>query len=402
MEENMNYIPPSNCFNEDVNNALTSSWTEEETLACVSKAPRNSNPGGDGIPYEILQILLQRPFCRNLFANVLNIALRESNFPNTWQQSVVILLPKKGERSQLKNWRPISLICADAKIFTRLLATRVNEVLPLLIDIHQTGFMSERFIADDGATTRLIMSIVERFKLSGIALLLDQEKAYDRVHPQYLKDCLERFGFPSTLVTSILSLFFGTSFCININGFLTTSIQQARGLRQGDPLSSLLFNLAIETFLRSIWSSYSFRGRASNAKLNRHKTLVVSLSGEEQLEWCTMLNANRILQWHDNKDSTAAIYLGYPLTSSTQQMSNYLDSIITKVKPHADILAQRGLSIQGRSMVANSLLLSRIWNSIRIQCPPQSFLQRIRSVIIKFLRYKNFPSVKFQDCRRPR
>ncbi|EIE75871.1 hypothetical protein RO3G_00575 [Rhizopus delemar RA 99-880] len=297
------------------------------------------------------------------------------------------------------------------------------------------------------------MSIAERFKLPGIALLLDQEKAYDRVHPQYLKACLERFGFPSTLVTSILSLFFGTSLCINVNGFLTTSIQQARGLRQGDPLSPLLFNLAIEPFLRSIWSSslisgftfprsiqlglsnlarssppvkalayandvlvflkgptelqvllqlVSLYGRASNAKLNRHKTLAVSLSGEEQLEWRTMLNANRILQWHDNKDPTAAIYLGYPLTSSTQQMPNYLDSIITKVKRHADILAQRGLSIQGRSVVANSLLLSRIWHSIRILCPPQSFFQRIRSIIIKFLRCKNFPSVKFQDCRRPR
>ncbi|KAG0755460.1 hypothetical protein G6F24_011820 [Rhizopus arrhizus] len=255
MEEILNRIPPSTCFNEDVNNALTSSWTEEEILSCVSKAPRNSSPGVDGIPYEILQLLLQHLFCRDLFAKVLNLALRESKFPATWQQSVVVLLPKKGERSQLQNWRPISLICADAKIFTRLLATRINEVLPHLIDVHQTGFMPERFIADNGATTRLIMNIAERFKLPGIALLLDQEKAYDRVHPQYLQACLERFGFPSSLITSILSLFFGTSLCINVNGFLTASIQQASGLRQGDPLSPLFFNLVIEHFLRSIRSS---------------------------------------------------------------------------------------------------------------------------------------------------
>lgn len=55
MEEILNHIPPSTCFNEDVNNALTSSWTEEEILTCVSKAPRNSSPEVDGIPYEILQ-----------------------------------------------------------------------------------------------------------------------------------------------------------------------------------------------------------------------------------------------------------------------------------------------------------------------------------------------------------
>ena len=156
------------------------------------------------------------------------------------------------------------------------------------------------------------------------------------------------------------------------------------------------------TVLQVLLQIVSLYGSASNAKLNCHKTLAVSLSGQEQLEWRTMLNANRILQWHDNKETTAAIYLGYPLTSSTQQMSKYLDSIITKIERHANILSQRGLSILGRSMIANTLLLSRIWHSIRVLCPPQSFFQRIRSVIIKFLRYKNFPSVKFQDCRRPR
>ncbi|KAG1053177.1 hypothetical protein G6F43_004728 [Rhizopus delemar] len=213
--------------------------------------------------------------------------------------------------------------------------------------------MSERFIADNGVTTRLIMNIVERFKLSGIALLLDQEKAYDRAHPQCLQACLERFGFPSYLITCILSLFLGTSHCIRVNDFPTASIQQARGLRQGDSLSPLLFKLAIEPFLRSIhpgltslarlspsvkYLAYaddvlvflkgpieleallqlvSLYGRASNAKLNHHKTLAVSLSGEEQLEWRTVLNVSRILQWYDNKESTTAIYLGYPLTNNT-------------------------------------------------------------------------------------
>jgi hypothetical protein len=64
----------------------------------------------DGIPYELLQLLLQHPFCIRLFTKVLNTALQHSKFPATWQQSIVILLPKKGDRSQLKNWRPNSLI----------------------------------------------------------------------------------------------------------------------------------------------------------------------------------------------------------------------------------------------------------------------------------------------------
>ncbi|KAG0805525.1 hypothetical protein G6F20_011829 [Rhizopus arrhizus] len=184
LEELLTQIPSSTCFDAATNNALTSEWTEEEVLTCASKAPSHSSPGVDGIPYELLQLLLQHPFCIRLFTKVLNTALQHSKFPATWQQSIVILLPKKGDRSQLKNWRPISLICADAKIYTRLLATRVNDVLPHLIDMHQTGFMPKRFIADNGATTRLVMDVAQRMKLPGIALLLDQVKAYDRVHSQ--------------------------------------------------------------------------------------------------------------------------------------------------------------------------------------------------------------------------
>ncbi|EIE84517.1 hypothetical protein RO3G_09227 [Rhizopus delemar RA 99-880] len=108
-----------------------------------------------------------------------------------------------------------------------------------------------------------------------------------------------------------------------------------------------------------------------------------------------MLSANGITQWHDKRASSATIYLGYPLTSSAQQMSSYLDSLIVKLEKHATILSQRRLSILGRSMVANSLLLSRVWHNIRVLSPPQSFFQRLRTVIISFLKQKNFPFVKF-------
>ncbi|KAG1135452.1 hypothetical protein G6F38_012791 [Rhizopus arrhizus] len=255
------------------------------------------------------------------------------------------------------------------------------------------------------------------------------------------------------LVVSIISLFFGTSLCINVNGFLTAPISQDRGLRQGDFLSPLLFNLAIEPLLRAIWFSplisgftflrqqhpnftslpisspplkalayaddvlvfltrstelqtllylVSLYGKASNARLNRGKTITVSLSGEDHHDWRQTLFANGIIKWHDKRASSATTYLRYPLTSSAQQLSSYLDSLIVKIEKHATILSQRRLSILGRSMIANSLLLSRVWHSIRVLSPPQNFFQRIRTVIISFLKQKNFPHVKFQDCQRPR
>lgn len=143
----------------------------------------------------------------------------------------------------------------DAKVFTRLLVTKVNDIHPHLIDQHQTGFMPRRFIADNDTCVYLVMDLTQSFKLTVIALLLGQEKAYDRVHPDYLRACLGRFGIPSTLVSCILSLFFQSTLGVNVNGFLPDSIPQGHGLKQDNPLSPLLLNIAIEPFLRSVLSS---------------------------------------------------------------------------------------------------------------------------------------------------
>ena len=158
--------------------------------------------------------------------------------------------------------------------------------------------------------------------------------------------------------------------------------------------------LTRHTELQTLLYLVSLYGKASNTRLNRGKNLAVSLSGEDCHDWRQTLCANGITQWHDKRASSATTYLGYPLTGSAQQLTSYLDSLIVKIEKHATILSQRRLSILGRSMIANSLLLSRVWHSIRVLSPPQNFFQRIRTVI--FLKQKNFPHVKFQDCQRPR
>lgn len=231
--------------------------------------------------------------------------------------------------------------------------------------------MASRFIADNGLAARLVMDLSQRFKLPGVGLLLDQKKAYDRVHPQYLRACLQRFGFPGRVISCLSSLFFDTTICINVNGYLSAPLSQDRGLRQGDPLSPLLFNIALEPLLRALLGSNSLPGfnfqhslphtlrrppgssptlkalayaddilvflsqptelppllrlislyeRVSNARLNRDKTVAVSLSGTSQPGWRQTLGDHGITQWHDSSSATAATYLGFPLTSSTQQL----------------------------------------------------------------------------------
>lgn len=183
---------------------------------------------------------------------VYNNALRSNVFPPSWQVLCIKLAKKKGNLTSLKNWRPISLINCDAKIYTRILNTRLLKVISTLITRFQTGFMPNCFIDENGLVLSVVIEHARRCKRPGIALLLDQGKTYDRVHPSYLKSVLLKFRSSSTLVNSIIGLFFGNRVCININRHFTEEVDQCRGHRQGDLLSPLLFNLALEPFLRHV------------------------------------------------------------------------------------------------------------------------------------------------------
>jgi hypothetical protein len=80
----------------------------------VNSSAKNKAPGMDGLPYEIYPLLMEHLPTRDLFIRVLDEALQDGSFPETWTFTCMILLFKKGDTKLLKNWRPLSLINADA------------------------------------------------------------------------------------------------------------------------------------------------------------------------------------------------------------------------------------------------------------------------------------------------
>ncbi|KAK4513364.1 putative secondary metabolism biosynthetic enzyme [Mucor velutinosus] len=147
------------------------------------------------------------------------------------------------------------MINIDAETFTRLL-THLSDK----ISIQQMGFMPKQFIAEQGLQFQCMQTIATRSKLPSIALLLDQEKAYDRIHFSYLEALMKAFNIPSPPISVVLNFFSLTMIQPNVNGFLSTPLPQIRGLRQGDPLSHLSFNIAFDPFLRAVNSDTRIQG----------------------------------------------------------------------------------------------------------------------------------------------
>jgi hypothetical protein len=86
------------------------------------------------------------------------------------------------------------------KFFSRLLSARVISSIAEYICPYQIGFLPNRFIADNGMAFQLAIEDSRHYSSTmepwrdDIGILLDQEKAYDRVHPTYIKEVIERKG----------------------------------------------------------------------------------------------------------------------------------------------------------------------------------------------------------------
>ncbi|KAG2221556.1 hypothetical protein INT45_002570 [Circinella minor] len=121
----LNYIPSTCTLNHHDCDNLTTNFTIEDLIDGAKRTPSKSSPGLDGLPYEVWYLVLQHPEYQELACSIYNAALTDAIYPPSWSKTAVTLLPKKGDLTSLHNWRPISLINTNAKIFTRLLNARL-------------------------------------------------------------------------------------------------------------------------------------------------------------------------------------------------------------------------------------------------------------------------------------
>jgi hypothetical protein len=239
---------------------LEQTLTEQNIEEVLKLLPNGKATGIDGLPYEFWKWLNEKsksitedeqkntPFnliqCLTSVYNDIetNGVAQTTNFAEGW----MCPLHKGKDRRDIANYRPITLLNSDYKIFTKALALKLARTAPLVIHENQAGFLPGRSITDQIRLTQMIINYAEVEEKEGAIIALDQEKAYDKIAHNYLWDVLNRFNFPPLFTNTVKSLYSNAETAVMINGELSSKYRVTRGVRQGDPLSCLLFDLAIE------------------------------------------------------------------------------------------------------------------------------------------------------------
>ena len=159
---------------------------------------------------------------------------------------IVTLVPKVVDANNEKQFRPICLLNVSFKIFTKLVMDRLTEVAGKIISPSQTAFIKGRYILDGAVMLHEIIHELQTHKEEGVIFKIDFEKAYDRISWDFVEEIMTAKGFDKKLRDWIMSSVKWGRVCININGQNGPYFKTHRGLRQGDPLSPLLFNLAVD------------------------------------------------------------------------------------------------------------------------------------------------------------
>lgn len=243
--------------------------TRPEIDAAIKKMNVNKAPGADGLTTEFY-----KTFWRELaddLCEIYNFAFEGESLANSQRESILRLLFKKGERCNLKNWRPIALLNTDYKILATVMATRLRPTLASVIQEHQSCGIPGRTIFDSVLTLRDIVSDVNIRKAKGILISIDQEKAFDRVNRDLLDRILEKFNYGPSFRRWIKTLYAGANCRVINNGHLSEPILLRRGVRQGCPLSPLLYIFAIEILLMSIQHNKHIRGIETPGYTYRHR-----------------------------------------------------------------------------------------------------------------------------------
>ena len=231
--------------------SLNAPITLNELKAAVDDMHKGKSPGLDGIPPEFYTTFWYS--LGPLFFDMIQASLERGAFSRDVNVAIISLLLKKDkDPSECANYRPLSLINADIKIYAKFLARRLQPFMTKLINCDQTGFIRSRQPADNVRRLIHIIHGASSLQLPSAVFSLDAMKAFDRLEWRFLWSVLEFLEVGPHFLHMIKVLYTNPTAMVLTGRTCSSLFNIARGSRQGCPLSPLLFALSLEPLAQSI------------------------------------------------------------------------------------------------------------------------------------------------------
>lgn len=390
--------------NDEINAACMNAITTTEILTAIRTSASRKSPGSDGIPKEFYS----RTF--NVIHRELNLVLNEAlsgQFPPEFVDGVVVLVKKKGTDDTARSYRPISLLNYDYKILSRILKARLENV----VRVHQVLSDGQKCANPGRNIFQATLSLKDRVarmiqrKQKGKLISFDLDHAFDRVRHSFLYKTMCSLGINRDFVNLLSRISSLSSSRLLVNGHLSSSFPIQRSVRQGCPLSMLLFVLYLHPLLsrlericgedlvvayaddvtvvctsiqkieamRTLFTQYEC---AAGAKLNWQKTQSIDVGYIEgnplTIPWLQSANTVKVL--------------GVIFANSIRLMTKLnWDEMVGKFSRQIWLHSLRSLTLYQKVTLLNTFITSKIWYLSSILSPYSVHTGKITALMGTFL-----------------
>ena len=421
------------CISEEEAESCEGPLTETECWNVLLTMKLNRSPGSDGLSVEFYRFFWNE--IKDMVINSLNEGYTKGELSLTQGQSVVTLLYKKGNKGSLDNWRPISLLNIDYKIAARVLATRLQKTLSSIISSDQCGFIKGRSANEN---VRLVQDVIDycKFKSSnGIILFLDFQKAFDNVNHSFLFETLKRMNFKKSFISWIQTLYKNAHGRVIQCGWLSESFYIYKGVRQGCPLSALLFILVAEILAIRIKENKEINGiniTTDFLYLPEREVKITQFADDTTIFVDSIKSVNHVMKEIDsfgkiagpkvnwNKTKMLKIMdfnLGISEFDFTEEPVKYLGIFVGKNEEHVRRLNWEGkiekvnnilktwkmrhLTCYGKIIIIKCLIVPQIVYVATVVPMPEYICKGLHKTIYSFLWNSKREKVKRNICIRP-
>ena len=257
-------------------NEPLSPFLESEVLHAIQKTTLGTSPGTDRIPPEAVR--WGSPVIVSDLTRMFNLILAEGVIPPELLESRTILLFKKGDVTDIGNYRPITLLNTLYKVLSRCLLNRMERHMEENISEEQCGFRKNYGTSDNLHIVRQVMEKCREYRLPTFFCFVDLAKAFDSIHHNSIWSSLGEIGIHPNLISLLKATYEVSSSSIAFNGS-KVPVEVKQGVRQGDVISPRLFTIVLDSALKKIdWDKLGHLGLRIGGRRLTHCSLTTVYS----------------------------------------------------------------------------------------------------------------------------